>query len=231
MSDFRPKIKKIALDNTKLNLQTPNTVGKTATLKWGLKKNNPQLTVWTNEPNDTKDYGKIVAATDTPHFYSFLEMLRSAALATEEVRYSIDCKNFTWANGKRSEAPIVTARLVCGRDDKGCVFISVVAHGRPNLKFTVAPNTWHSFRDQQGNEMPASDASKFFTLGLVSSIEKMMANLQITEYVEPEPPKQQGGGGYGGGAGQGNQGGGGGYGGGARSAPTPSIAEDDIPWG
>jgi hypothetical protein len=236
MSDFRPKIKKIALDNSKLSLQCPNAAGKLATLKWGLKKNNPQLTVWTNEPNDTKDYGKIVGSTDTPHFYAFLEMVRSAALSVGECRFSIDCKNHTWANNKRSETPVVTARLVCGKDEQGCVFISVVAHGRPNLKFVLAPNTWHSFRDAGGNEMPAAEASKFFALGLVKAIEKIMANVQVTEYVEPEPPKQggygQGGGGQGGGYGQG-QGGGQGQGAGRQAGGAPaatSIIDEEIPW-
>lgn len=239
MSNFNggnfPQRKKIALDNSKLNLQAPNAAGKMATLKFGFVNNNPRLTVWTNDPNDTTDNGKITAALNLPVFFDWLEIIKDAAMAENGFKAAIENKNYIFPGGKRSETPVVTSRLIAGKDENGLVYVSVTAHQRPNLKFVFKTDSFHSFKDAQGNEMDRAAASKYCALGFYNLMSRLYAHLAVSEFVEIQP-KQGGngggrqGGGYGGGRGNGGNGGGGGYSGGNASGGGDDVAGEDIPW-
>lgn len=228
-----PQRKKIALDNSKLNLQAPNAAGKMATLKFGFVNNNPRLTVWTNDPNDTTDNGKITAALNLPVFFDWLEIIKDAAMAENGFKAAIENKNYIFPGGKRSETPVVTSRLIAGKDENGLVYVSVTAHQRPNLKFVFKTDSYHSFKDGQGNEMDRALASKYCALGFYNLMSRLYAHLAVSEFVEIQP--KQGGNGGGGfnrnGGGGGNfrgNGGGGGNGGGADA--SADLGGEDIPW-
>lgn len=231
-----PQRKKIALDNSKLNLQAPNAAGKMATLKFGFVNNNPRLTVWTNDPNDTTDNGKITAALNLPVFFDWLELIKDAAMAENGFKSAIENKNYIFPGGKRSETPVVTSRLIAGKDENGLVYVSVTAHQRPNLKFVFKTDSFHSFKDAQGNEMDRAQASKYCALGFYNLMSRMYAHLAVVEFVEIQPKQGQGGGNrQGGGNFRGNGGGGGGYGGyggngGGGDAGGSDIGGEDIPW-
>lgn len=234
MSNFQPgqfpQRKKIALDNAKLNLSAPNAAGKNATLKFGFVNNNPRLTVWTNDPNDTIDKGKISAALNLPVLYAWLELIKEAATSEPGFKAAIENKNFIFPGGKRSEAPVVTSRLIAGKDENGVVYVSVTANQRPNIKFAFGTDSYHSFKDAQGNQMDRGAASKYTALGFYHLMQGLYAHLAVTEFVEiqPKQPGQGGGGGYN----RGGQGGGGNsyQGGGSGGGAAADMGGDDIPW-
>lgn len=242
----RPERKKNALDNRKLNLSapTPGVQGKYASLIWGLYSNNPRISVFTNDPNDTGEqngYGKIQAALDAPTFFAFLNILNRAVDATDEFKMKIENKNFIFPGGKRSERPVLVSELWAGRDKEGIIWISVSAKDRPKIKFNIGPGDFHELFHGSGEKLTKGEASVLYAKGYIKILENMMTHLLVTEWVEPEKKDfgggggggQRGGGGgsYGGGGG----GGGGGYnrgggGGGESSGGGGSGGGDDIPF-
>lgn len=247
MAGFQPPPrKKIALDNRKLNLSapTPGHQGKFASLIWGLHKNNPRITVYTNDPTDTgpdANYGKIVAALDGPVFFAFLHQLNQVVDGPNDVKLKVENKNFSFAGGKRSDRPVVMSELWFGKNPEGIVWLSVAAPNRPKIQFKFTLSDFHQFIKADGTPFNAAEGSVAAAKGYIKVLEQMMAIMMADNFEEP-PPKdggQGGGGGYGnrgGGGGQGGGGGGynrGGQGGGGGGAPRSGgddIAGDDLPF-
>jgi len=235
MSDnkFRaPPRQKNALDNSKLKLYSPNSKGKMASLAMQLVKNNPRMVVYTNDPEDTVDYGKITANMDMLTFFSLLQLITTAANAPGEYREKIDNKNFTWGGGQRSEKPSIVSSTIVSKDAEGVVYISISAPRRPVIKFQFGENEYHNFIKSDGTPLSKGEGSQRVALGWVNLMEKIMAHLAVVEYVEPEQ-KPAGGGGFGGGNRGGQGGGGNSYGGnrggnGGGGKPAVEDSMDDI---
>lgn len=229
MSDFKPvPRKKIGLDNQKLSMSAPNSKGKRAGLLWQLINNNPRIVVYTNDPDDQADYGKITAALDAPTFFAFLNLIDNAIKAEGEYKEKIDNANYTWPGGKRSETPSVVSSLIVGKDADGLIWISVSAPRRPQIKFPFINPEFHNFFHRDGSPYEKAEVSAIMAKSYLDILRGMMAQLLVTEYVEPKPKEDRNGGG--------NRGGGfgGGSGGGAprQERPKASFAdmEDDTPW-
>lgn len=223
---FRPPPRpKTCLDNNKLKLYAPNTKGKMASLGFGLFKNNPRITVYTNDSEDTVDYGKITANMDLKTFYALLQLIRTAANFTGEFREKIDNKNFTWPGGQRSEKPTVVSSTIVSKDAEGVVYLTIQAKSRPVIKFQFGEDEYHNFIRNDGTPLSRGEGSQRVALGYVTLMETMMAHMAVINYVEPEQKPQGSGGGF-------QRGGGGGNGGGFQQrggggAPKPA-AEDDM---
>jgi hypothetical protein len=196
MSDFRPQIKKNALSNSKIRLVAANNVGKQASMSFKLKKNNPQVQVYTNEPNDQENYGRIDAALDTPTFNAYLEMLRAAATDPDFKKEIISNKNYIFPNGRRSDAPVHVSDLMVGREEDGTIWTAITAKGRPMIKFLFITPDFHAIIGADREPLPRGQASKYVTLGFVNMLSNIMNMLQVTEYEEPVQKQQGGGGDY-----------------------------------
>ena len=233
--DFqRPQRKKNALDNNKITMRAQNKAGKVSSLIFGLINNNPRLTVYTNDPNDTADYGKIVAALDTPMFNALLEMLQEVINTPGTIKLGLRNKNYIYPKGQRSETPVVVSDVLVGRDETGVIWIAVTARNRPMINFQFINPEFHMFIDGDGNAMDKAKASNFTARAYLRLLSQMVNTLQVTDWIEPAPKPQRQGGGGGGGYGGGGQGGGGGSygggGGGGRAPAADAASGDDIPW-
>lgn len=235
-----PQRVKNALDNRKLNLSapTPGHQGKWSSLIWGFHANNPRITVWTNVPEDQTEKngnGKIAANMDTPTMFALLNLLNKAVASAGPVRYKIENKNFIFPGGKRSEKPVVVSETWIGKDDEGCVFISVTARDRPKIKFVFGSSDFHHLFNQSGEPMSKGEVSVIYAEGYSRILEGIVCNLSVTNYEEPKPKEDRGGGG-GGGYNRGGGGGGGSYGGnrgGGNSgggAASFDAGGDDMPF-
>lgn len=242
---FRPAPRpKNALDNKKLGMRAPNATGQYASLQWSLVNNNPRITVYTNDANDTKDYGKISANLDAPTFFSFLTILKKAIDAPigEKIELPIiENSNFIFPGGKRSEKPVVVSRLIVGRDEDGTIWISVTAQGRPNIKFPFTSPEFHSLIRKNGEKISAGELSAIYASAYHSMLSSVMAHCLVSLYTEPPPKDGQGGGNRGGGFNRGGGGGGGynrgsqggGNSGGGSSGGSSGGSDDgfdDTPW-
>lgn len=231
---FRPPPrKKVALDNNKLSMGAPNSKGKRAGLLWQLVNNNPRIVVYTNDPDDQIDYGKITAALDAPTFFAFLQMIENAVNAPvgTEFKDKIENSNFTWGGGKRSETPTVVSSLLVGKDPDGVIWIAVSAPRRPQIKFPFMNPDFHNFFHRDGSPYEKAEVSALIAQSYIKLLRLLMAQLLVTEYVEPKPKEDRNGGG---GGNRGGQGGGGGYNrGGGNSGGGNSGGgdlDDETPW-
>lgn len=216
MADFKPVERtKIVFDEPKLDLKTLNSKGKMSTLKWGLYKNNPRLTVYTNDPDDTVDNGRIQAPLDAKTFYGFLVLLSRAIKSTVPFKAKIDNMNFTFFGGKRSENPTVISSLWVGRDEDGCIWISITAPKHPSIKFTFDHPDFHFIYHANGDQYTKAEYSQVYAEAYERLLTTLMTTAMNTHYIAPEPrPEGQQGGNRQGGYGGGNKGGG--YGGGGN---------------
>ena len=230
---FRPPPRvKNALDNPKLKLYAPNAKGKQASLMWQLVDNNPRAVVYTNDPEDTKEYGKITAKMDLPTFSQLTEMLLEAAAATGEFRQKIDNMGHTFKNGQRSDKPEVLNSTIVSRDAEGVVHLTISSYGRPNIKFPFMNQQYHHWVGNDGSPLSRAEISSRTVRGYVKLIDAIMAHLAVKDYT---PPKEKEGGNRGGNGGGYNRGGNNGGGGGQRSGGYSGggsgggDAMDDIP--
>ena len=225
---FTPPVrKKIALDNGKLKLNAPcpSAPGKTSNLIWGLVANNPRITVYTGDPEDSGErngYGKIVAAMDAPAFFILLGMIENFANGPVDQKGKMDNLNYTWFGGKRSDAPVVVSETWVGKDKEGKVFISIISGSRPKIAFYFQPPQFHQLCSADGTPLDRGQASVLAAKGYANLLKNMMSNMLVSEYVEPPPPKDRNGGSGGGN----NYGGANRSGGTQRQTPTEAPAED-----
>lgn len=240
MADFKQmnQRKKNALDNSKLRLSAPSPVaqGKWASLSVIFDKNNPRFVVYTGEEGDrANNYGKIEARLDTAVFYAFLELVKNIAHKDTPNGHKdkLDNENFTWFGGKRSDGPVSVSELQVGKDkDTGEVWMAVVAKDRPRVQFKFGPPPMHkNWTHGSGEAFSAGELSQIFAHGYVNLMEKIVAHLSVTEWVDPaieraEKEAQKARGGQGGGGGYNR--GGGGSGGGQRQEQQQSSGGDDF---
>lgn len=244
MSDYnnqqqqRPKT---ILNHRALSMYAPNGEGKFANASFDIKKNDPIITVRTNVAADANnDYGRLQAQVPVDMFYTFLEMIRQAALADGPFRWAYEHRDRKFiGQGKMTDGPVLHYRLVVGREENGVVYWSLILDKRPNIKFSFLANNKTTFKDGDGNEMPKNIESKILALGKVKIVEDLMSVEVRAQYKHPEQKQQGGGGGgynnRGGGQGGGN---GGGYnnnrgnqgGGQSSGGGGVDMASDDIPW-
>lgn len=180
--------KKLAIDNGKLILNAPSTAeGKTASLIWGLFKNNPRIAVWTRDPQDETERnnrGKIQAELDLPVLFSLLENLKLAIDAEAGWKVKLENKNYTYYGGKRSEQPQVLTEIWCGKDKEGFVYLSVTAPNRPIIKFRIQPSDFHTWYEATGEKASPEKIAKTYTKGYIRILEDLYTHLAITEFVD-----------------------------------------------
>lgn len=203
-----PPRKKIALDNNKLGLSAPcpTAEGKWASLRWTLNNNNPSIVVYTGDPNDdtpNTPNGRIKADMDLPMLFMIFNLLEKAIGEENGWKMSVECLNYTFPGGKRSEKPVVTAVVWVGKDKDGSIFISVVdpiRKDRPIVKFELAPSTyWFHVNMRTGEAISKPEASVIWTKGYIDLLRDLYTQLAVDEYTPPKPKPDGGGNNRGGG--------------------------------
>lgn len=191
-----PQRKKNALDHAKLKLSTPcpSAQGKWSTFGWGITGNNPRITVYTNDPNDSKnDNGRITGPMGSPDLFAIMHFLQVAVDAPGKCRNKVALKNFIFPGGRRSEKPVVVAELWIGQDDEGVIWMSLCSpdSSRPKIKFPIGPGDFANWFKEDGSEYSKGEISKIYAAGYMELIKNVMEQLIVTEYKEPEPKDGQ----------------------------------------
>lgn len=232
--NFQAKpIPQTALNARKMKLSAPNAAGKFAGMTLRLHNNNFRIQVYTNDPNDPKQ-GAMTAAMSPVVFSVFLEMVKEAIEAPGKYMNVINNLGFKFNNGQRGSAPEVLSRTHVFKGEDGIICISIVENGRPNIKFPLINDQWHTFLDKDGNTMDKGEASKLYAKGWYALWSKLAAHAMIAYFTEEEQKQGGQGGNNGGGKSWGNGGGnrfgnnGGGAGAGAGMGAAAS--EDEMPW-
>lgn len=213
IGDFMETEKKYSIfDFEKLSLTS--TQGK-AKLKFGIYRNNPRVTVYTNEPNDANNnYGMITAALDPVAFSSMMEILKELTekSGANNVKYKIDSLTLTPGEpGQKRETKLVASVLI-GKDEEGVIWITVVADGRPKFKFEFGDFKFHKFYRPDGSQMSKTELSGIAAKATANFLNNIFATYVTTNY-EHTPPStfKKGSGGY-------------------NKRPTTTYDGDDIPY-
>ena len=240
MSDYRPEIKKIALNNMKLGLRVPcpTAEGKFSSLSWGLNKNNPYIRVYTGDPADENERtknGRIQAELDLPHMYLIFQLIRTAVSKENGWKNCLEIKNFIFPGGKKSEKPVNTCDIWVGKDKEGCVYISLIdklIKDRPVIKFDIAMNGyWMNLKHGDGQPYTKVETSTMFALGYATYLEEVYAHLSVTEFVPYESKsKDAGKGGYSRGGNNQRFGGGNNYNNRNNESSSSNDEDDEIPF-
>jgi hypothetical protein len=198
-------------DFEKLSLMS--TQGK-AKLKFGIYRNNPRVTVYTNEQDDAKNnYGMITAALDPIAFGSLLELLDDLANkpGANNVKYKVDSLTLVQNEESRQRETKLTASVVVGRDEEGVIWISVIADGRPKFKFEFGNFKFHKFFHPDGTQMTKAELSTIAAKATVKFLNSIFATYVTNNYEHIPPSNFKKGGGY-------------------NRNPAPSFSDDDLPY-
>lgn len=206
MSDKPAKVKHI-LNSPKIRLNTPcpTARGKISSLSWDTYMNNPRIVVKVNDPafaSPEKSYGQIQAAMEPVTFYLFLELLEQATKSDTPMKNKLELSGTP--KGGNSNNPVVMTDVWIGKDNEGCIFISVIKkdqEGWPIIKFIFgAPDDrFVKVFKADGTEYTKAELSIGYARAYCKLLGNTMANVLDTKYVEPPPFIPQGKGGYGGG--------------------------------
>lgn len=192
---------KNAMDNVKLRLSTkcptPSGKGKFANLTWQVVNGNPRIVVYTGDPEDKHDYGRITAKTDIIIFSMIIEAIRKMSQAPKGEKLIINCQDYTWFGGKKSEQPEITAQIYVGKDQEGFTYLSVidpVRKERPKVKFQFKPPSFSEILDKNGNPLEAEELSRLVANAYADALAFHANYLSIQTWVEPKPANKSGGG-------------------------------------
>lgn len=219
------------------------------TLSLRFKDNQPRFIVYTNVDGD-KDNGRIEAAMDCYTLSLVFETVIEMADRPDAEPVFIECKNFIYPGGKRSDAPVVVAKIVVAWDrNTGYLSLSVVSYdkSRPVIIFPIVPTEYHNVCDRAGNVVDTKTTSRLFAKGWAKWMSAIATQISVKEHMSADEIKarkeanqqNRGGGNRSGGGGwnkpQGGQQnrGNGNSGGGYNQRPAAVAADDvddDIPW-
>ena len=228
--NFKPPVReKNFLDHSKLKLVCPNSKGKYSSLSFQITEaGNPRIVVYTNDPEDTADYGKITANMEPKTFFALLDLIKTAIDAPGKFREKIDNKH-NWVGGQRTDKPQVVNSTIVSKDDEGVISIMISAPRRPNLAFPFQEDQYHNFVKNDGTPLTKGEASGRMARAWVKMLENVATLMMVINYKHPEKkdaPGGQGGGNRGGGGGGYQQRGGGGNAeAGASSGGTADLDE------
>ena len=247
MSD-KPQPKETLLDEFKLALKSRKLEqgDKEPTLRVGLYENNPRIRVKTNLPGD-KNNGYIDAAMNSHGFFSLMEMVDEIAALNHPAQMGISLDGHPFINGQRSKEKLPVGVVMLERFEDGRITITVSGgKNRPLIPFDFMLDSYHHYKDGQGNPMPKAMAYKISAKAWARMMRCFVTEALAVTYAKPAwmqrneqggqgGGNRQGNGGYGGGnrqGGGGYGGGNGGYGGGQqqnKSSGGDYDFDDDLP--
>lgn len=180
------------LDYSKFNLYTdvPNTTNARARLTWGMSKENPRITVFTNDPNDPVSHKAIGFGFTYENFLIFLtqleEMAKSPNNTHQKMQFTVRPTDPNTASIDRT----VVSTLLFGKDDRGIVWIGIHAENRPKLKFEIQMSNWNKLYNKEGQQIDPALTSVATTLAIVNGLRQAYGYMLGHYFVNPTiPPK------------------------------------------
>lgn len=212
----KPKRKNLALG--RLGLAATTESGKTVTLSWGVMDENPRIIVKTDEePTPENGYGKITAALDTVEAGTIFATLRAALDWKPGEKVKLPNRS-TYVDRQRFDKPQEVNSVAIGKDNEGCIWMTVLQEGRPQQRFYFMPNQWWDYVNGDGTKPERSALSAIVVRGYLEIAPGILAAAiaEVAAMRMGEAPEGGSSGGYQKPAYQGNSGGynrngGGGY--------------------
>lgn len=168
-------------------LALSSTQGK-AKLRFGIWRNLPRVTVYTNDDNDKQNnYGMITAGLDPTVYSTLTQKLSEIVSAPNGTKFKVE--NYTSSKdnetGKWKQEHVND--ILIGKDDAGVVWISVIARDRPKFKFEFGNFRYHKFYNTDGQELSKAEISQIATKATVKLLDSLYATYLTTSYEHFNP--------------------------------------------
>lgn len=182
------KIRNRVLDKYNMYATSTNLdFRQTPRLVWSEWRGNPRITVYTNNPKDTLNYGMINAPMNPETFFAFLNELEDMANGPNGVKGNLACyTRFKNPEGGYGEKTLLS-NLLFGKDDEGMIWLSVISGTRPKIKFEFTISDFHEFTFSDGRPVDKASSSKRQLLGLLKPIRDVYSVI-TTGFKEPKGP-------------------------------------------
>ena len=155
------------LDKFILYTDAPDAPGKRSRLTWSTYRGNPRITVFTSVPNDSGK-GIINAPMNPETFIILMNELERIAKNPGEEKIKLTClTTVKREDGQRSQERTLLSDVWVGRDSAGIVWMSVIAEGRPKIKFEFHVSDFHKLTHGDGTAFSAAESSALQALAYV----------------------------------------------------------------
>ena len=139
----------------------PGSEGKLSKLCWCIRDGNPRITVYTNDPKDTTNYGVISAPMNPESFFGFLDLFEEIVNGEPDRKQQIESytsyKNEAGIMGEK----ILMSELWFGKDSNKIIWMALVAPNRPKIKFEFKVSDYHKIFHSDGSPFSEADGSYF----------------------------------------------------------------------
>ena len=175
----RPKI--LELQHWGL-LENGSDFAKRGRLAWSIRDGYPRITIFTNKPDDTLNYGILSAPMSPGTMFTVLDLLEQLAKGENNKAYRLQCMSLPRENGViSSQEKIVNSVLGFGKDVEGLLWISVVAPPggptRPQIKFYFKFNDFDKFLHGDGTPFTEAEGSKYQCIAAVHALRNIYSSL------------------------------------------------------
>jgi hypothetical protein len=174
----------------RFTLFAPHATGyKRAKLTWGVYKNNPRLTVFTNDENDKIKSGVIVGPMDPATFDIFVgDFLKIITDGQNGTKNKLECYKAVYVNEKPTNEKVLDSVIQYGKDENGICWVAVVAENRPKFKFNFKAAEFHKFY-VNGVPMDEATGSRLTAIGTLTMVRDAMAQHCGKFYQPTNKPK------------------------------------------
>lgn len=186
----RPKIQD--LDKFMLFAAPNSGADKRPRLVWGVRDNNPRITVYTNLETDKASKGVIYAGINPETFYIFLNLFEKILAGPNGEKNKIDCFGTKWVDGERQEGKVLISELWFGKSAEGIAWLSLTAPDRPKIRFDLQISDYHKlfhndgtvFTEQEGSILQAQAlilGLRHAYLSYAGAVRKPLKNTGLSE--------------------------------------------------
>jgi hypothetical protein len=138
------------------------------------------------DAGEEKNFGRISANLDMPVFMTVLELLNRVETLPNGEKYVMENNGFTYLGGRRSDKPSKVSELWIGKDAEGVIWLSVVADGRPKVKFELLLPSFHTLMSAStGQPLGKAKVSEIVAKGYVRLLTQLVPIIYNNHYVEP----------------------------------------------
>lgn len=214
----QPKI--ISFDRYTLYAPAANANGRKARLVFSIRDGLPRITVFTNDAGDTDPKQMISVPVDPIAMISLLDQIVKAATAKEETRTAIECFVPVRAEDGKIMDRTIVGQIIVGRDGSGLTYLSVVAEGRPRIKFPFVSGTANVFKKADGSTFTESELSSMAAISTAKCLNHIyMIQFERSVVDWSNRPKEENKSGYSGSSSQKS-----------KPAQKETASFDDIPY-
>ncbi len=146
---------------------------------FGFRDGNPRISVYFGTR------GVIYFPSDVPTMTYICTILKEIAEGPNGAKQIIQSLRTKYEDNKPTNQKDLTSTLYIGKTSEGIVYLSVISEGKPKIIFNIKPSEWHTFRDENKQDIPVSVISSKLAIGIANTVLNIV-NTILLKYTEEE---------------------------------------------